>query len=55
LDLRGIPHGSEVALPLEYKGVQIGKAYFIDLLIEDAVVVELASSSTSTFTPSSMV
>ena len=43
LELRGIPHASEVALPLEYKGVQIRKAYFIDLLIEDALVVEVKS------------
>ena len=43
LELRGIPHASEVALPLEYKGVQIRKAYFIDLLIEVALVVEVKS------------
>jgi GxxExxY protein len=38
-----IPHAREVALPLEYKGVQIRKAYFIDLLIEDALVAEVKS------------
>jgi GxxExxY protein len=43
LELRRIPHASEVALPLEYKGVQIDKAYVIDLLIEDALVVEVKS------------
>jgi GxxExxY protein len=43
LELRGVPHASEVELPLEYKGVQIGKAYFIDLLIEDTLVVEVKS------------
>jgi GxxExxY protein len=41
LELRGIPHASEVPLPLEYKGVQIEKGYVIDLLIEDAVIVEI--------------
>jgi GxxExxY protein len=43
LELRGIPHTSQVALPLEYKGVQIGKGYIIDLLIEDALIVEIKS------------
>jgi GxxExxY protein len=43
LELREIPHASEVALPLEYKGVHIGKGYVIDLLVEDAVIVEIKS------------
>jgi GxxExxY protein len=43
LELRGIPHMSEVALPLEYKGIQIGKGYLIDLLIEDALIAEIKS------------
>jgi GxxExxY protein len=43
LELREIPHQSQVALPLEYKGVQIAKGYVIDLLIENALIVEIKS------------
>lgn len=41
LSLRGIPFKSEVKLPLEYKGVILNQAYVIDLLVNEAVVVEL--------------
>jgi GxxExxY protein len=41
LDLRGIAHQSQVELPLAYKGVQLAKAYVIDLLIEDSLIVEI--------------
>jgi GxxExxY protein len=43
LELQGIAHQSEVALPLEYKGVQIAKGYVIDLMIENSLVVEIKS------------
>lgn len=43
LKIQGIAYQSLVALPLEYKGVQIAKGYVIDLLIEDAVIVEIKS------------
>jgi GxxExxY protein len=43
LELREIPHHSEVVLPLEYKGLQIAKGYVIDLLIEDSLIVEVKS------------
>ena len=43
LQLREIPHQSQVALPLEYKGVRIAKGYVIDLLIEDSLIVEIKS------------
>jgi GxxExxY protein len=43
LELREITYRSQVALPLEYKGVQIAKGYVIDLLIEDSLVVETKS------------
>jgi GxxExxY protein len=43
LELREIAHQSEVALPLEYRGVRIAKGYVIDLLIEDALIVEIKS------------
>jgi GxxExxY protein len=41
LELRGIAYDSQVALPLQYKGVQISKGYIIDLLIENSLVVEI--------------
>ena len=43
LDLREVSYQSEVALPLEYKGVQVAKGYVIDLLIEDSLIVEIKS------------
>jgi GxxExxY protein len=43
LQLRGVPHRSEVELPLEYKGVQIRRGYMIDLLIDDVLIVEIKS------------
>jgi GxxExxY protein len=43
LELRQILYHSEVVLPLEYKGLQIAKGYVIDLLIEDALIVEVKS------------
>lgn len=41
LSLRGMPFVSEVKLPLEYKGITLDQAYVIDLLVNNAVVVEL--------------
>jgi GxxExxY protein len=41
LDLRQIPHHSKLALPLEYKGIQIAKGYIVDLLIEKCLIVEI--------------
>jgi GxxExxY protein len=43
LELRGIAYDSQVALPLQYKGIQLSKGYIIDLLIEKALVVEIKS------------
>ena len=43
LQLRAIPHHSQVALPLEYKGIQIARGYVIDLLIGDSLIVEIKS------------
>lgn len=37
----GIPFERQVILPLMYKGRQIGQGYRIDLLVADAVVVEV--------------
>ena len=41
LDLRAIPYRSKVALPIEYKGVPVARGYVVDLLIADALIVEL--------------
>jgi GxxExxY protein len=41
LHLRGINYSKLVPVPLIYKGYVINKDYVIDLLIEDAIVIEL--------------
>lgn len=38
--LRGIRVETEVALPVEYRGLRIDAGYRIDMLIEDTVVIE---------------
>jgi GxxExxY protein len=43
LFLKEIPFKREWPLPLEYKGVQVGCSYRLDLLVSDAVVVEIKS------------
>ena len=43
LELRGVTYESQIVLPIEYKGVHVGKGYVIDLLIERAVIVEIKS------------
>ncbi|MEO7986355.1 MAG: GxxExxY protein [Gemmatimonadales bacterium] len=41
LELRGIAYRSQVPIPLEYKGVHVGRGYVIDLLIERSLIVEI--------------
>jgi len=41
LQLRGVEYQSQVAIALEYKGIQVAKSYVIDLLIENALLVEV--------------
>ena len=43
LKLRQIPHRSRLNLPVTYKGIEIGKGYVVDLLIEDQLIVEIKS------------
>jgi len=43
LSLKGIPFKREWPLPLEYKGIRLGYGYRLDLLVGDAVVVEIKS------------
>ena len=41
LHLRGINFQRQLSLPVGYKGVQLDCGYRIDILVEDAVVLEL--------------
>ena len=43
LELRKVAYHSQIALPIEYKGVQIARGYLIDLLVEDSLIVEIKS------------
>ena len=43
LFLRGIHFRNECPLPLEYKGLRLDSGYRLDLLVENAVVVEAKS------------
>ena len=43
LSLKEIPFKREWPLPLEYKGIRLGCSYRLDLLVGDAVVVEIKS------------
>ena len=43
LQLRAIPHQCEWPLPLEYKGLRMNCGYRVDLLVDNAVVVETKS------------
>ena len=41
LTLRGLNIRTEVLIPLIYKGYLLKKDYFIDILVEDEIVIEL--------------
>jgi GxxExxY protein len=41
LELRGIPHRSQVRLPLNYKGFPLGDDLVIDMVVDDRLVLEL--------------
>ena len=43
LELREIAFKRQVAVPIKYKGLRLEKGYIIDLLIDDALVVEVKS------------
>ncbi len=40
LELRGLNVKSQVPVHLNYKGVDLGKAYAIDLLVENEIIIE---------------
>src|SRR6266550_2308226 len=46
LELRGVPFEYEKPLPLEYKGVRLDCGYRLDLLVANAVIVEVKSVAT---------
>jgi GxxExxY protein len=43
LSLKKLPHKREFPLPLSYKGIRLECGYRLDLLVGDAVVVEIKS------------
>jgi GxxExxY protein len=43
LELGDVRYHSQVALPLEYKGIQISRGYLIDLIVEECLIVEIKS------------
>jgi GxxExxY protein len=45
LDLRSVHFERQRSLPIQYKGVKLDCGYRIDLLVHDAVVVEIKSAS----------
>ena len=46
LNLRRAPFERQVSLDLEYKGLRVGAAYRMDLVVEGAVVVEVKAVET---------
>ena len=46
LNLRGISFKRQVALPVEYKGLKLDCGYKLDVVVEDAVILELKSIET---------
>jgi GxxExxY protein len=43
LELRNVYARYQVPVELEYKGVNLGKAYCIDLLVEESIIIEIKS------------
>jgi len=43
LQIHGIPYKYKWPIPLEYKGLQLKKTYNVDLLVDDAIEVEVKS------------
>ncbi len=43
LEIHGIPFKFKWKFPLEYKGLHLQKGYEIDLIVDDAVIVEVKS------------
>jgi GxxExxY protein len=45
LVLQSIPHERQRTIPIEYKGIRIERGYRLDLVVRDAVVVEIKAVS----------
>jgi len=43
LSLAGIPHARQVSLPVRYKGLDIGSAYRLDILVDQVLIIEVKS------------
>jgi GxxExxY protein len=43
LTLAGIPHARQVLLPVRYKGLDVGAAYRLDVLVGQTLIVEIKS------------
>ena len=43
LELRGLSVKTQVAVELMYKDVSLGKAYVMDILVEDEIIIEIKS------------
>ena len=48
LGLRGLSARRQVALPIRYEGITLDAGYRLDLLVEDAVIVEIKALETLT-------
>ncbi len=40
-EMRGLSYKQQLALPITYKGVQLGNSYRLDFLVEDQVVLDI--------------
>ena len=45
LELKGLKHQAELALPMTYLGLVIDVGYRVDVLVEDIVIVEIKAVS----------
>ena len=43
LEIRGIPHRSQVKLPIHYKGLDLGNDLVVDVIVDDRLILELKS------------
>ena len=44
LEIAGIPHQRQVALPIVYKGVRLDAGYRMDIVVNDVLVLEVKAS-----------
>ncbi|MBL4716256.1 MAG: GxxExxY protein [Bacteroidia bacterium] len=46
LSLRGINVQNQVCIPLQYKGYELSKDFYIDILVENEIIIELKAVDT---------